>query len=82
MIKLVACLFPEDVPYNVAMDHYTSERLMLEAHQARVRFAEERARLFPETGRTSMRWWMAGRLRSLADRLDGRAATPTLRVVQ
>lgn len=65
-----------------AMDHYTSERLMLEAHAARARVAEERARLFPEAaGRTSMRWWMAGRLRTLADRLDGRA-TPTLRVVQ
>ena len=66
------------------MDHYTSQRLMLEAHNARVRVAEERLRLFPEThGRESLRWWMAGRLRTLADRLDGRS-TPTthLRVVQ
>lgn len=65
------------------MDHYTSERLMLEAFQARARVAEERARLFPElAGRTSVRWWVAGRLRTMADRLDGRNAAPTLRVVQ
>lgn len=64
------------------MDHYTSERLMLEAFQARARVAEERARLFPEiAGRTSVRWWVASRLRTMADRLDGRTA-PTLRVVQ
>lgn len=65
------------------MDHYTSEKLMLEAFEARARVAEERARLFPEmAGRTSVRWWMAGRLRTLADRLDGRKAAPTLRLVQ
>ena len=65
------------------MDHYTSERLMLEAHGARIRAAEERSRLFPQTqGRESLRWWMAGHLRTLADRLDGRAATTHLRVVQ
>lgn len=65
------------------MDHYTSERLMLEAFQTRARVAEERARLFPEiAGRTSVSWWVAGRLRTLADRLDGRKAAPTLRVVR
>lgn len=65
------------------MDHYTAQRLMLEAHNARIRAAEERLRLFPEThGRESLRWWAAGRLRMLADRLDGRTAHTHLRVVQ
>ena len=65
------------------MDHYTREQLMLEAHNARIRAAEERSRLFAETlRRESLRWWMAGRLRTLADRLDGRHAPTHLRVVQ
>lgn len=65
------------------MDHYTPERLLLEAHNARIRTAEERSRLLAETlRRESLRWWMAGRLRTLADRLDGRTAPTHLRVVQ
>ena len=68
--------------YNVAMDHYTSERLMLEAHRTMVRTAEERSRLVPDASGAPLRWWMAGRLRTLADRLDGRPAPKHLRVVQ
>jgi hypothetical protein len=68
--------------YNVAMDHYTTERLMLEAHRTMIRVAEERSRLLGEPTRAPLRWWMAGRLRTLADRLDGRPAPKHLRVVQ
>jgi hypothetical protein len=64
------------------MDHYTTERLMLEAHRTMVRTAEERSRLLPETPRAPFRLWMAGRLRTLADRLDGRPAPKHLRGVQ
>jgi hypothetical protein len=64
------------------MDHYTAERLMLEAHRTIVRIAEERSRLLPDATGTPFRWWMAGRLRTLADRLDGRTAQKHLRVVQ
>ena len=67
------------------MDQYTSERLILEAHRARVRFAEGRSRLLPDDAgspfRGPVRMWMAGRLRTLADRLDGRPA-PHVRVLQ
>jgi hypothetical protein len=68
--------------YNVAVDHYTTERLMLEAHRTMIRVAEERSRLLGEPTRAPLRWWMAGRLRTLADRLDGRPAPKHLRVVQ
>jgi len=68
--------------YNVAMDHYTTERLMLEAHRTMIRVAEERSRLLGQPTRAPLRWWMAGRLRTLADRLDGRPAPKHLRVVQ
>ena len=65
------------------MDHYTSERLILEAHRTMAQTAEERARLVPGLTRPSFRPWMATRLRSLADRLDGRpvAAAHHLRLV-
>ena len=63
------------------MDHYTPERLILEAHRTMARVAEERSRLVPESEHTPFRGWMAGRLRELADRLDGRPAAH-LRVVQ
>lgn len=63
------------------MDQYTSQRLILEAHRTMVRTAEERARLVPALGRGSFRPWMATRLRSLADRLDGRPAAAHLRLV-
>lgn len=64
------------------MDHYTAERLMLEDHRTMVRIAEERSRLLPEAPAAPLRWWMAGRLRTLADRIDGRPAQKHLRVVQ
>jgi len=55
------------------MDPYTSERLLLERHEAVVRVAELRARLLPDIDESpGFNTWMAGRLRGLADRLDGR----------
>jgi hypothetical protein len=55
------------------MNAYTSERWLLERHEAVVRKAELRARLLPDVDRSSgLNTWMAGRLRGLADRLDGR----------
>lgn len=55
------------------MNPYTSERLLLERHKALIREAELRARLLPENdGRVGLNTWVAGRLRGLADRLDGR----------
>ena len=68
--------------YNVAMDHYTAERLALEAHRTMARIAEERSRLLPDATDGPLRLWMAGRLRTLADRLDGRSGAKHLRVVQ
>ena len=65
----------------IGMDQYTPERLMLEAHRTMVRTAEERSRLLPALTHASFRPWVAGRLRRLADRLDGRPAAH-LRVVQ
>lgn len=55
---------------------------MLEAHRTMIRIAEERSRLMPEPTRAPLRWWMAGRLRTIADRLDERPASKHLRVVQ
>jgi len=54
------------------MDHYTSERLLLERHREMVRAAERRARMAPASADAPVRVWMAARLRSMADRLDGR----------
>jgi len=55
------------------MDIYTAERLLLERQREIAGAAETRARLLPEAGRPlPPRVWMAGRLRALADRLDGR----------
>ena len=55
------------------MNPYTSERWLLERHEAVVREAELRARLLPDVDRSpGLNTWMAGRLRELADRLDGR----------
>ncbi|HXJ49602.1 MAG TPA: hypothetical protein VNF91_10580 [Candidatus Acidoferrum sp.] len=54
------------------MDPYTSERLLLERHEHVVRTAELRSRLLPAGDRaTGLNTWVAGRLRGLADRLDG-----------
>jgi len=54
------------------MDPYTSERWLLERHEHVIRTAELRSRLLPERGRAAgFNTWMAGRLRSLADRLEG-----------
>jgi hypothetical protein len=54
------------------MDHYTAERLLLQRHQEMAKAAERRARLAPAYPAPVMRLWMAARLRSVADRLDGR----------
>ena len=55
------------------MDPYTSERWLLERHEAVIREAELRSRLVPENDRNvGLNTWIAGRLRGLADRLDGR----------
>jgi len=54
------------------MDHYTAERLLLERHREMARAAERRMRLAPPRAGAPVRVWMAGQLRSMADRLDGR----------
>jgi hypothetical protein len=54
------------------MDHYTAERLLMERHREMARAAELRARLAPPMGGAPARLWLAARLRSMADRLDGR----------
>ena len=55
------------------MDPYTSERFFRERHEAVVRRAELRARLLPDLDQSpGLNTWVAGRLRGLADRLDGR----------
>jgi hypothetical protein len=64
------------------MDYYIREQLMLDAHRTMVRIAEHRSRLVPEPTRAPLRWWVAGRLRTLADRLDRRHAPKHLRVVE
>ena len=57
------------------MDPYTSERFLLERHEAIVREAELRARLLPPGDQSpGINTWVARRLRVLADRLDGRAS--------
>jgi len=53
------------------MDPYTSERLLLERQREIARAAETRARHLPETASMPRRMWIAGRLRALADRLEG-----------
>ncbi len=58
--------------YNRAMDLYTSERLLLDSHREMARAAERRARLAPPSAAVPARVWMAARLRSMADGLDGR----------
>ena len=54
------------------MDLYTSERLLLDRHREMARAAERRARMAPPSAAAPVRVWMAARLRSMADRLDGR----------
>jgi hypothetical protein len=62
----------QDCPILAGMDPYTSERFLLERHEAVVREAELRARLLPDIDQSSgLNTWFAGRLRGLADRLDG-----------
>jgi hypothetical protein len=54
------------------MDPYTSERMLLERHEAVIREAELRARLLPDIDQSpGLNTWVARRLRALADRLDG-----------
>jgi len=64
--------------YNPEMDHYISERLVLDAHREMVRAAERRSRLTPQCPGVPFRVWVANRLRTIADKLDGR---PQLRRV-
>ena len=52
------------------MHPYAVERWVLERHLDMIKAAERRSRLGPETP-LAFRAWMAGRLRSMADRLDG-----------
>ena len=52
------------------MDHYSAERLLIERQHELARSAERRARLRPQAA-LSVRPWMADRLRTLADRLEG-----------
>jgi hypothetical protein len=55
------------------MDHYTPERLFLDRMREVTEAAERHARLNPApAGAIAPRVWIAGRLRALADRLDGR----------
>ena len=54
------------------MNPYGLERWILERHEGIVREAECRARLVPEAEQSAvLRNWLAGRLRDIADRLDG-----------
>jgi hypothetical protein len=53
------------------MDLYTAERIQLERHEEMIRDAERRARLLPRGRRRHVRLWVAGRLRTVADRIDG-----------
>ena len=62
----------------IAMDLYTSERFVLDRHREMVEAAERHATLGRDRRRTHVRRWAAGRLRSLADRLD---SGPQLRLV-
>ena len=54
------------------MDFYTAERLLMESQREIAAKAELRARLTPAYASTPVRVWVAGRLRGMADRLDGR----------
>ena len=54
------------------MDHYTAERLFLERQRELMDAAERRARLAPASAQRPVRVWVAGHLRTMADRLDGR----------
>jgi hypothetical protein len=58
------------------MDYYTAERWILERHQAVIRTAETRSRLITATAPARPSVWLAERLRSLADRLDGQRRHP------
>jgi len=54
------------------MDHYTPERLFLDRMREVTEAAERHARLYPApAGAMTPRVWVAGRLRAIADRLDG-----------
>jgi hypothetical protein len=54
------------------MDPYTAERLLLERQRQMAQAAETRAWQRPEAAQLlSPRVWIAGRLRALADRLEG-----------
>ena len=67
------------------MDGYSFERWTLARHAERVQAAEESSRLRGYAQRPKLAGLVAGRLRVLADRLDGRERTdlrePTFTVV-
>lgn len=56
------------------MHPYHVEQWVLDRHLDMIKAAERRSRLNPETP-LAVRTWMAGRLRSMADRLDGAPLT-------
>ncbi len=59
--------------YTGRMDHYTSEKLLLERHAAMIRKAEMRTRLLPaRPSALTPRCHIAVWLRALADRIDDR----------
>ena len=58
----------------MAMDPYAMERWILDRHQEAVRRAERRSRLVLSVGGPPAGQWIAGRLRRLADALDGGTA--------
>lgn len=62
----------------IAMDLYTSEHFVIDRHREMVEAAERHAVLQRDRRPVLVRRWAAGRLRSLADRLDG---APQLRLV-
>jgi hypothetical protein len=70
---------PEGLIYNDAvMDRYSFEHWMLGRQLQLIRTAEERGRLSGWQPQARLADSLATQLRLLADRLDGRAAGPTL----
>lgn len=55
----------------IAMDLYTAERFVLDRHHDMLEAAERRSSLDRDRRPADVRRWAAGRLRVLADRLDG-----------
>jgi len=62
----------------IGMDLYTSERFVLDRHREMVAAAERHVKVSAAPRRRDARRWAAGRLRALANRLDG---APQLRLI-